>query len=215
MVRTLKRLLPSGRQSRRILFGPARGAIMPLDLQCELRIFLGIYERELWPHYRALLHRGVTAFDIGGRDGYCALLINAITDAPVVSFEADADASAQMCRTFELNDAPLRAVHAFVGESGLALDAAATRYGLPGFLKIDVEGGEVDVLRSGPHVLSHRPAIIVEVHGPTEERGCIELLEPLGYRIRIVDRAGFMKEERPLAHNRWLACHDGANRATD
>jgi hypothetical protein len=185
--------------------GPARGAMLMLDLQYEMRLLLGIYERELWGAYRRLLRPDMRAFDIGGRDGYSALLIHSRTRAPVVSFEADAKAAEEMRETLALNPGPLEGVHAFIGGDGLSLDAAALDYGKPQFVKIDVEGGEVDVLRSGPELLRTKPAMIIEVHGAAEERGCIELLR--GYVIETVDRATFLKEHRPLAHNRWLVCH--------
>jgi hypothetical protein len=203
---TLKRLLPQGRANRRILFGPARGAIMPLDLQYELRLYLGVYERELWPHYRSLLGRGMTAFDIGGRDGYSAILIHALTRGPVRSFEADAAAAEAMQKTFAMNGASIHAVAAFIGSDGLALDEAAERFGAPDFIKIDVEGGEADVLHSGRRLLDKKPRLIVEVHGRHEEADCIKLLGSKGYEISIVGQALFLKEHRPLPHNRWLVC---------
>jgi hypothetical protein len=203
-----KGLLPKGKKERRILFGPAAGCVMPLDLQYEMRILLGIYERELLPHYRRVCRSGMKSFDVGGRDGYSALLIHGITRADVISFEAEEKAVEEMTATFRRNSEHLRAMHAFVGP-GFTLDQASQRYFRPDFIKIDVEGGEVDVLRTGPEVLSSRPSMIIEVHGLAEERGCIDLLRPLNYRIDVVNPSRFMPEHRPLAHNRWLICSAG------
>lgn len=59
---------------------------------------------------------------------------------------------------------------------------------VPGFLKIDVEGAEVDVLRGGQDLLSNfKPEILMEIHQPLlEEFGdsvqtLISLLEDAGY----------------------------------
>jgi hypothetical protein len=201
----LKALLPHGKQLRRILMGPAKGAILPLDLQYELRLFLGVYERELWPVYRSLLGPGMFAFDIGGRDGYSALLIHSITKAPVISFEADAAAAFQMQETFSLNGPSLQSVHSWIGSNGLSLDDAMQRFGRPYFLKIDVEGAEAEVLKSGRNVLATKPNIIVEVHGLSEERECLDILGEFKYDVRIVNQARVFRERRPLAHNRWIA----------
>lgn len=201
----LKTLLPKGKKERRIWFGPAAGCRMPLDLQYEMRILFGIYERELLPHYRRVCRSGMKSFDVGGRDGYSALLIHGLTGAEVISFEAEQRAVDEMTATFKRNSAHVRAVHAFVGPE-FTLDEASVRYFRPDVLKIDVEGGEVDVLRTGPEVLSRRPAMIIEVHGVAEEKGCLELLRPLCYRIDVVNPSRLMPEHRPLAHNRWLVC---------
>ncbi len=151
------------------------------------------------------------AFDIGGRDGYSALLIHRRTRAPVISFECEEAGAAEMQRVFDRNDPALRAVRAFVGAPGdpqttLTLDQAAVQYFPPDFVKIDVEGGEADVLRGGSEVLSRKPGLIVEVHGVSQEKECLEVLRSHDYSIDIVDQARFFKEQRPLAHNRWLVC---------
>lgn len=201
----LKSLLPKGKRQRRIAFGPARGAVLPLDLRYELRLFLGVYERELWRAYRRLLAPGMSAFDIGGRDGYSALVIHSLTRGPVVSFEADLACAEEMRRALALNPGPLRAVHARIGPGGIGLDEAAARFGEPDFVKIDVEGGEVEVLRSGRATIGRGAAMIIEVHGEAEERGCRELLR--GRAVEVVEQARFFREARPLPWNRWLVCY--------
>lgn len=53
----------------------------------------------------------------------------------------------------------------------------------PTFLKIDVEGAEVDVLRGAEKILSdHRPVIHIEV-GKSYEEECRAILEKAGYKI--------------------------------
>jgi hypothetical protein len=89
----------------------------------------------------------------------------------------------------------------------LTLDAAAETYFMPDFIKVDVEGDEAHVLRGAARILEHRrPAWIIEVHGTQAEADCIALLRAHRYRVSIIDRATFLPEHRPLAHNRWLAC---------
>ena len=206
-----ERLLPRGRNFRRILAGPAAGCWMMLDLHHELRLFLGMYERELLSSYRRLLRRGMKSFDIGGRDGYSALLIASLTGAQVISFECDPEGAAAMKATFDRNEMPVRAVQAFVGKvdgpGSMTLDRASNEYFVPDFIKIDVEGAEVDVLQGGQTLLAEtRPSMIIEVHGAEAENGCLRLLDRHRYRVKIQDRARIFPEERPLAHNRWLVC---------
>ena len=184
---------------------------MPIDFRSQKRLLLGVYERELWPAYRRLLRPGMKAFDVGGRDGYSALLIHRRTRAEVISFECDATGAAEMQRVFDRNDSSLRSVCAFVGaptnpQTTMTLDQAASRYFQPQFIKIDVEGGEADVLRGGPEVLSKPPSLIVEVHGRPQEEECLDILRTANYLVEIVDQARFFREQRPLEHNRWLVC---------
>ena len=205
-------LVPKERAFRKVLFGPAAGCWMPLDLNHEMRLYLGVYERELWSSYRKLLRSGMKSFDIGGRDGYSALMLAKRTRAEVVSFECEPAGVAEMAVIFGRNEFPIRAVEAFVGAPGdplttMTVDTAATTFFVPDFLKIDVEGGEAAVLRGAEKVLSsRRPAMIVETHGADVERECLAILEQHRYRVTIVERTKFLPEQRPLKHNRWLVC---------
>ncbi|HUP19309.1 MAG TPA: FkbM family methyltransferase [Gemmatimonadota bacterium] len=55
----------------------------------------------------------------------------------------------------------------------------------PDFIKIDVEGGELDVLEGARHLLERgRPRLLVGIHGPEMRRECTALLEELGYELR-------------------------------
>jgi FkbM family methyltransferase len=64
----------------------------------------------------------------------------------------------------------------------ITIDEASKRHGLPRLLKIDVEGGELDVLRGAGSVLTQaRPLVLVEVHSTELEIQCASFLESLGY----------------------------------
>ena len=207
----LKALLPRGSRYRRILFGPAAGAHMPIDFAYQTRLFLGIYEQELWPHFRAFLHPGMKAFDIGGQDGYYALLINRLTGAEVVSFECDATHIPRLEETLARNSGKLRAVRSFIGYPArpgvTTLDEASRAYFRPDFIKMDVEGAEAEILRGASETLASGPSLIVEVHGLEIERECLSILRSAGYAVRIVDqRSRFANPGRTLSHNRWLVC---------
>jgi hypothetical protein len=152
------------------------------------------------------------SFDIGGRDGYSALVIAKRTRADVLSFECELSGIRSMELTFKRNDLPIRAVQAFVGspnnaQSTMSVDEAAQTLFSPDFLKIDVEGGEADVLEGAREVLRNkRPSMIIEVHGVPAEKACLERLATHNYSVAIIDRTTFLPEQRPLPHNRWLVC---------
>src|SRR5262249_41587244 len=71
-------------------------------------------------------------------------------------------------------------------------------------IKIDTDGHELNVLRSGLALLANaRPALLVETHSIELERDCIALLEELQYRCEIIKNAWFriIIPERRGGHN--------------
>jgi hypothetical protein len=52
------------------------------------------------------------------------------------------------------------------------------------FVKVDVEGGEVDVLAGAEQTIrAHRPQLLVEIHNLDNLALCQELLNGWGYRV--------------------------------
>src|SRR5919201_3235751 len=75
----------------------------------------------------------------------------------------------------------------------------------PGFIKVDVDGGELAVLRSASRVLSERhPALIVETHSRDMENDSGRRLVGHGYRPLIVNQRRLFAHKRDLDFNRWL-----------
>jgi hypothetical protein len=205
-------VLPEGSRYRRLPFGLAAGCVVSIDFRHQTRMYLGLYERELVPHFRALVRPGDRCFDVGGQGGYDALMLAKLSrGAPVVSFECNPEAVTSMRETFARNPYGIRIIEAFVGSSSepgfTTLDDAAERTFAPDFIKMDIEGAEADALEGARTILrEHGPALIIEVHGKEVESRCIEILSAHGYTPRIVDQSGWWAETRPLDHNRWLVC---------
>jgi hypothetical protein len=95
------------------------------------------------------------------------------------------------------------------GLDQLGLDAWAFSGGfVPDFIKIDIEGGEVDALHSAERILRERhPSLLVEVHSEELERQAGAMLVGLGYRPLVVSQRRFLPDRRPTEHNRWLVAH--------
>ncbi|RMG10879.1 MAG: FkbM family methyltransferase, partial [Deltaproteobacteria bacterium] len=70
-----------------------------------------------------------------------------------------------------------------------SLDAFCTSRGLrPQVLKIDVEGGEVEVLDGAAALLAaERPILLLSTHGAPLAAACRQRLSPLGYRFEPMD----------------------------
>lgn len=87
--------------------------------------------------------------------------------------------------------------HAPAGARFSTLDGLAAEYGIArlDWVKIDVEGAELGVLRGGLETLARfRPALLIEAHDKVykfvaamdSERRCHDLLAGLGYEIEVV-----------------------------
>jgi hypothetical protein len=153
----------------------------------------------------------MTSFDVGAQHGYDSLAIAKRTGAAVAAFECDAECLDGMRASFALNPllAPLiHPVQATVGThvGGLGLDDWAYNGGfVPDFIKLDIEGGELEALRSAERILSDRhPALVVEVHAEQLERDTGALLMGYGYRPLVVSQRRLWPDRRPAKHNRWL-----------
>jgi hypothetical protein len=190
---------------------------MIIDTDRHLTVYFGAYERELNKYFRRLVRRGCKAFDVGGHNGYDALLIANLSKGPVISFECDPDNIELMRKNFALNPFKIEAVQGFVssrsGAAGeITLDEMADRTFTPDFIKMDIEGAEADALRGAKRIMKAvHPAMILEVHGRDVEDQCLEILRDNGYSPTIVNqRKRIIREQRGDDHNRWVVCEGRA-----
>ena len=178
-----------------------------------MHIYLGTAEVEIARHLRRLATPGCRCFDVGGHNAYYAMVLARLTHAPVISFEFDPAGIERMRRNLALNPAvaplvEIRSVYlSFETNPAVnadTLDAILAREGIPppGLLKIDVEGAEAGVLHGARELLRSRPHLVIETHGASVERECVDILAPLGYRPVVVTQRRWLREHRP-ADNRW------------
>ena len=95
-----------------------------------------------------------------------------------------------------------------VGTSNVRLDDLLADSPDPVLLKIDVEGAEVDVLKSGRAILDRGTTMaVIETHSAELENTCRATLAVLGYNVITIQPApwrAIAPERRLLPHNRWL-----------
>jgi hypothetical protein len=92
---------------------------------------------------------------------------------------------------------------------GLTLDEAARKHFVPDFIKMDIEGAEVEALRGAAELLSRRqPGLVIETHGPDKLAECRAILRGHGYEDQKVvePRRAWFKEMKGDAEIRWLVC---------
>lgn len=209
-------LVPKGEARRRVVTGAFRGLSFEMDLRRQLQLFLGLHERELYRYLRTL-SRGIrSAVDVGAADGEYALyfLLRAKAEF-VIAVEPVADLRAAVHRNVKFNSrgkGTLEVCPYFVAEADGAdrrtLDSLASGLDTPCLIKVDVDGGELDVLR-GSTVMLGRAGVrwLIETHSQDLERECLRILGQAGHQCRVVPNAWWriiVPEMRPIPHNRWL-----------
>jgi hypothetical protein len=218
-VSRLKRLLmlDTGRRARTCRFGLYRGLTFDLDLASETQIWAGLWERETYAFIRRAAKRCAWAIDVGAGHGeLCVYLLKRSRASPVFAMEPSIPETVVLTTNLRLSGADgtrrIRVVNKLVGVSSelgfVPLDSLEVDRGKYGFIKIDVDGSECDVLDSGIGLLSQADlCVLVETHSATLERECIGRLERLGYSCQIISNAwwrAIVPERRPIQHNRWL-----------
>lgn len=190
---------------------------MLLNLKHQTQIVLGLYEREIFGTLRHLTRDLAGAADVGAAEGLYTLFFALRTRASrIYTFEPD-DASREIMTTnLSLNGVQAegriivsnKRVGSSPASSSCRLDSVLDACPMPCLVKVDVEGGELDVLR-GAEQLSRSPEVrwLIETHSADLELACIETLRAGGCTTRVIANAwwrGLVPEMRPIPHNRWL-----------
>jgi FkbM family methyltransferase len=193
--------------------GPLKGAKMRLDPRKQKEMLLGSYESGVQEALQKHAGKGDVVFDVGAHVGFFSLLASKVVGegGRVVACEPDPYMSERLRTNLKLNargnvswenvavgETSSRKSFASGGGAGtgslsedgsievevVTLDRLAEKWGAPAVVKVDVEGGELDVLAGGSRVLrEHRPVLIVEAHGAENEKAAVHMLENLHYRI--------------------------------
>jgi hypothetical protein len=212
-------ILPTDKRLVEVPFGLYRGLRLKINFQTQLQLYLGLNEFETNRAIRSVLHRAKWMVDIGAGHGELSILFKR-AGAAVFAVEPLARGGYDiyenlMANSISVDD--IRVIEKYIGDikeleekwalDGMALDSIPVDRSFFGFIKIDTDGHELNVLRSGLALLANaRPALLVETHSVELERDCIALLEELQYRCQIIKNAWFriIIPEMRHGHNRWL-----------
>jgi hypothetical protein len=189
---------------------------MELDLKTQFQFYIGTFERELYPWITRLSDGIGSAIDVGAADGEYTLYFSKRTNATqIFAFEPSLEMISRVRANLLLNrvdEEKITVSNKFVGSASdpnfCSLDSFQTNLELPCLIKIDVDGGEVDVLQSAS-ALMDRSAVrfLIETHSVSLEERCIQLLERAGFATRVVCPAWWRRvlpEQRVDKHNQWL-----------
>ena len=206
-------LFGAGRGPRRVLFGAGRGIRIVADPAVDSQRLLGLAEAELSPWFRRLAPACATFCDVGASNGWYGLLVRRLNpSARIIACEPEKRFHVEFQQNAALNDLDVNEtfhwVPDLVGTSNVRLDDLLADSPDPVLLKIDVEGADVDVLKSGRAILDRGTTMaVLETHSAELENTCHATLAVLGYNITIIRPApwrAIAPERRLLPHNRWL-----------
>lgn len=216
--RFAKRALGAGEvRPHRVMTGAFKGLVLHLDAAHATQVVVGLCERETYAWLERLTRNIGSAVDVGADRGEMAIYLLRRTSAKrVLAFEPNPENAAVFERNLMANglagNGDLRVVAKFLGDREDAewttLDACAGELPEPVFVKIDVDGGEADVLRGAGKLLrSARSRFLIETHSLELERLCARMLADYRFDTKVIRNAWWRRivpEHRPIAHNRWL-----------
>lgn len=187
-----------------------------------LRVLEGSYEPEQTQSFLEEIKKDGILFDIGSHVGWYTLLTSKIvSQGKVVAFEASPRnywflsqhvARNKLSNVITVHNGVSDSIGVMYFEAGsgtgtgrlaqsgsvqvptISVDEYIKQSGLtPTHMKIDVEGGEMAVLRGARNVLeTHAPLIFLSTHGKEIKQECIDYLAALGYQFEV------MHEDKPL-----------------
>ena len=223
MLSLLKGLVVRGGiRPREPVAGLWRGIKMNLDLSSQAQLYFGLWEREVG-RWVLRLGKGIgSAVDVGAGQGeYTLYFLLRSTAQTVLAVEPSAAERSSLEGNLRLNgllaEPRLRLFKgraAAVSAAGTArLDSLVSGAASPFLVKVDVDGGEVEVL-DGALELLHRADTrwVIETHAMELERECLARFAAEGYQSRIVPNAwwrALAPERRPVEQNRWLVAWKG------
>lgn len=218
MLRLIKGLLPNRAVRMRVWRGPFRGARVVMNPRSSLRKALGLYEHELNEWLDRALGRVSRVLDVGANDGYftmgCAAAFKRLGVAgEIVAFEPQARHVDQL--TAAIREQPPSATRFSIvpsmvgrqtGPGATTLDALTIPDRTNTLIKIDVEGGELEVIAGGLSWVADTNLFVIEVHKAQYLAELLAIFRERGHALLQVD-------QRPLpilggdtreAANWWL-----------
>lgn len=205
---------------RTIPMGLYRGVRMEINPRHQSQLFFGLQEVETHSWMRRLCKGISMAIDIGAAGGEQTLYLLLKTGAKkVYAIEPDAEQRKVLERNVALNGDAVRSkleiIPKFVGKQNdvkhFSLDSMLGRVNYPCFIKMDIDGDEVEALMGARELLKTMATRwLVETHSCQLERECVKIFSSEGYNTKIIYNAWwrfFIPEQRLTEINRWLVAY--------
>ena len=216
-------LVSDSSRVRKVPVGLYKGLRLDINLRSETQLFLGFWERETHWAIRRAATKAKWFIDVGaGKGELCVFFARLKHVKRIIAIEPNHASACGLIVNLTYNNIASNRVEVFEKFAGTTNDdrfVQIDKLDLPsthGFIKVDVDGVELDVLLSAHQLLSQADAdLLIETHADELEKCCIEYLKSLGYVCRVIKNAWwrvFIPEQRPVEHNRWLFAELGPDR---
>ena len=209
--------VPSGTKVRIVKLGLLKGLKMNLDFRSDTQTLLGLWEKEIHSYMRTFTREAKTGIDVGASEGaYSLYFLSQANIRRVYAFEPSESESLSMLSNLSINgfreDHRLMLIHKYVANHDdhdhCTLDSLAVDLEGPCVVKIDIEGGEREVLKGAEKLLDRRDVSwVIETHSAELEKECVQVLTSKGLATKIIKDAWWrliIPEQRPITPNRWL-----------
>jgi hypothetical protein len=209
-------LVPDVSRVRPILLGLYKGIYLDTNPIFQTQLILGLWERETYGVIRQAAAKAEWFIDLGaGKGELCMFFARRKQVLRIIAIEPNHSEAQTLLANLNYNNIDpnrVELLEKFCGSASDDMFVKIDQLGIipsaRGFIKIDVDGFELDVLRSGQQLLSQGNAdLLVETHSGELEKGCIEFLEEMDYTCRVIKNAWWrllIPEQRPIEHNRWF-----------
>lgn len=208
-------MVPAGRAPRRVRSGLYKDIMLDLDLRSQTQMVLGLWERETYAFVQTAGANVQWLLDIGAGSGEMTLYFlrqsNSIRAIAAEPDPAEVDTLRRHLKLNGFSEDSCQIINCRIGngEGMVALADLVRPLQGRGFIKIDVDGAEVEVLKSAGNLLDERDvAILIETHSDQLEVDCMAWLLKRNYRTSIIKNARWRRilpDGRVIAHNRWLS----------
>jgi hypothetical protein len=216
MLQLIKRALPDRAYPMRIVRGPFRGARVMMNPRVSLRKAFGLYEHELNDWLELALDRVSSVLDVGANDGYftfgCAAALHRRgSKANITAFEPQRRHVEQLTTAarHQVPGITIEVVPAMVGravgDGTTTLDACRGERDRT-LIKIDVEGGEIDVVEGARSWLRPSNLFLIEVHRRSYLKALTDRFAQSGLQLIQIDQQPLpvLGREARDAENWWL-----------
>ena len=185
-----------------IKFGIGEKLLMCIDPYSSSQRIFGFYEKEIAAYFAEFARKCDYFFDIGAADGYYSLIYRKYNKhGKIFVCECTPEFYELQKRNFKLNNMALDNI--IFQTNKFIWDEIANNT-----IKIDVDGGEPNVLKSGINQLKNNQCyLIIETHSLKLEKDCINFLKGLQYESKIIKNCFWriiLPEFRQIKHNRWF-----------
>ncbi len=170
--------------------------------------FFGTYENEIKEYIINKSKNSNLIFNIGAAYGYYASYFSKLSNN-VVLFEPDRNSCNKLKELSQLINFDFKIINKFVSnfddEDTISLNKSFEMYGIPDFIKVDIEGGE-QILLDNSYVIikEHKIRIIIELHSLEIENKILRDLKKFEIKYKVIDSYKYTREIRKVKYMKWL-----------